>query len=1095
MDRLLQKAFGTVLVALLLGPLGFTAAAQTNLAGTVVSGTGEPLAGVQLSLPSLQMGTLTNTDGRYVIQNVPNGAQILRAELIGYESLQRRVEVTGTTVTENFTLTETAVEMDGLVVTALGISRSERALGYAVQDIQGDDIAGAGVSTNLVTALSGKVSGVLIKNQGAMGGRSDITIRGLASIAGNNQPLFVVDGVPIDNTTDFSANSNAIQRVDYGNAAQDLNPDDIESISVLKGANAAALYGSRASNGVILITTKKGAGADGRLEITASAEASFATASISPRWQNVFGGGDRTSTYEYADGAGGGVGDYIDESWGPAMNGQLYNQWTADPADADGIALRPWMPVPYSTRDLFETGINTTEHFSVAGSSGAVNGRLSATQVNADGQSPYHEIDRTQLSIAGGVTPIEALRVQGSASYMKSGGKNRPLNDGGSLNSATYQYLWWQRSTETQMAKRAYDLWLEKGSEFGPDHPGYGLPRNWNHNYWDNIYFVLAEAGNKDTRDRFIGNVDVDYAFTDNVSISARVGTDWYEHRRKNVFPKFSHDYKFGAFIDQTIFRQETNADIVLTAQGDLNDDFNLSVRGGVNRRANDTNRHSIETENLIISGLYTPQNSAVPPTVDNWLTEKRVYSAYGLGSLSYRNYAFVDVTARNDWSSSLPKGNNSYFYPSVSAALVLSDAFQWDGGVFDYAKVRASWAQVGSDADPYKTSAVMTQLQTFQGSPGFIPSNNLPATNLRPEITTSWEVGADVRFADNRMTLDATYYSTRTRDQILSVPISTTSGYSAQIINAGEVKNSGVEMLLTTDILRGSGLQWNMTLNWARNRSEVLALHESLDRIVLGSYSVTYEARVGEAYGTVYGDDYKRDAKGVPIIDSKGYPQRSATKQPLCPGGESSICIGDERATSEPDWIGGIRNDFRFGLVQLSFLMDVRWGGVMYCGTCRLGVRDGLLYETGYYGGRVDGVSVDDELNFSNRRSDVVGVNMLGVTESGEPNMVYAQAKNFWGKYDDQETPWVERATFGKLREVKLSFDLTPNVLEKLPFSTGRMTLVGRNLAIFCGSRACQNIDPESDGNAFADNHGRGVEYLSAPSDRTFGVNFTVTR
>jgi len=1093
MDRLLRKAFGAVLVALLLGPLGFTAAAQTNVAGTIVSGTGQPLAGVQISIPSLQMGTLTNTDGRFVIQNVPNGGQIVRAELIGYESQQRRIDVSGTTVTENFTLSETAVEMDGLVVTALGISRDERALGYAVQDIQGDDIADAGVSTNLVTAMSGKVSGVLIKNQGAMGGRSDITIRGLASIAGNNQPLFVVDGVPIDNGTDFY--ESAINRVDYGNAAQDLNPDDIQSISVLKGANAAALYGSRASNGVILITTKKGAGADGRLEITASAEAAFATASVSPRWQNVFGGGDRTSNFEYKDGAGGGVGDYIDESWGPAMNGQLYNQWTADPADADGIALRPFLPVAYSTRDLFETGINMTEHFSVAGSAGSTNGRLSATQVNADGQSPYHQIDRTQLSIAAGVTPIESLRVQGSASYVKSGGKNRPLNDGGSLNSATYQYLWWQRSTETQMAKRAYQLWLDKGSEFGADHPGYGLPRNWNHNYWDNIYFVLAEAGNQDTRDRFIGNVDLDYSFTDNVSISARVGTDWYEHRRKNVFPKFSHDYKFGAFIDQTIFRQETNFDVVLSAQGDLNDDFNLSVRGGVNRRANDTNRHSIESENLIIAGLYTPQNSAVPPTVDNWITEKRVYSTYGLASIAFRNYAFIDVTARNDWSSSLPEGNNSYFYPSVSAALVLSDAFEWDGGLFDYAKVRASWAEVGSDASPYQTSAVMTQLQTFQGSPGFIPSRNLPALNLRPEITTSWEVGADVRFADNRMTLDMTYYNTKTRDQILSVPISTTSGFANQIINAGEVKNAGIELLLTTDILRGSGLQWDMTLNWARNRSEVLALHESLDRIVLGSYAVTYEARVGEPYGTVWGDEYRRDDSGNVVIDSKGWPLRSSTKQPLCPGGETSVCKDGERATSEPDWIGGIRNDFSFGLIQLSFLLDVRWGGVMYCGTCRLAVRDGLLYETGHYGGRIDGVTVDEELNFSNRRTDVVGVNMTGVTESGAPNNVYSDAKNFWGHYDDQETPWVERATFGKLREVKLGFELTPNLLEKLPFSTGRVTLVGRNLAIFCGSRACDNVDPESDGVAFADNHARGIEYLSAPTDRTFGVNFTVTR
>ncbi len=1092
MDRLLRKTFGVAVVALLTGLLGSTAAAQTNVAGTVTSDTGEPLAGVQVSIPTLQMGTLTNSSGRFVIQSVPAGAVIIRAELIGYESSQRRQDVEGTTVTVNFTLVETAVELEGLVVTALGISRDERALGYAVQDVQGSDIAEAGVSTNLVTALSGKVSGVLIKNQGVMGGRADVTIRGLSSIAGNNNPLFVVDGVPIDNQTNFY--ESAINRVDYGNAAQDLNPDDIESISVLKGANAAALYGSRATNGVIIITTKKGAGAEGRLEITASSEALFSTALISPTWQNIFGGGDRTSTYEYKDGAGGGVGDYIDESWGPVMNGQLYNQWNADPTDADGISARPFMPVPYSTRDLFETGVGLTNHFSVAGSTGSTNGRLSATQVNSSGQSPYHDISRTQLSIAGGVNPIDQLRVQGSASYVKSGGTNRPLSDGGSLNSATYQFLWWQRSTETQMQKRAYDLWLQKGSEFGPDHPGWGLPRNWNHNYWDNIYYVLAEAGNNDTRDRFIGNVDLNYEFNDIFSANARVGTDWYEHRRKNVFPVYSHDYKWGAFIDQVIFRQETNVDIVLTAQGDLSSDFSASLRVGANRRANDSNRHSIESERLIVPGLYTPQNSSVPPTVDNWLTEKRVYSTYGLGSLSFRDYAFLDVTARNDWSSSLPEGSNSYFYPSVSASLILTDAFDFDaGGIIDYAKIRGSWAEVGSDADPYQTSAVMTQLQTFQGAPGFIPSNRLPALKLKPEITRSWEVGTDIRGFDNRITLDFTYYNSRTRDQILSVPISTTSGYSNMVINAGEVENKGYEVLLGAELLRGSGLNWDVSFNWAANRGKVISLHESLDRIVLGAYTITYEARPGLPLGVVYGDDLKRDASGNPIISSSGFPQRSTAKQPLCEGMNKRRCEPGEFATSEPDWIGGVRNDFSFGLVQLSFLVDVRKGGVLFCGTCRLAARDGLSYETGHYGGRIDGVTVDQFLNFSNRRTDKVGVNMVGVKADGSPNDVYANAKQFWGKYDDLEPPFLHSGTFAKLREVKLSFDLTPNVLEKLPFSTGRITLVGRNLALFLTD--VPHVDPESDGNAFIDGYARGLEYLSQPSDRTFGVNVSVTR
>ena len=1074
------NAFHAIMVAVLTGALASSAAAQTNLAGLVISDTGEPLSGVQLSIPQLQMGTLTNNAGRYVIQNVPEGSLIFRIELIGYESQQRRITIAGTTTTENFTLTQTALELEGLVVTALGITRDERALGYAVQDIAGAELTASGASGNLVNALAGKVSGVLIKNTGAIGGTADITIRGLASIAGNNQPLFVVDGVPISNAADRYGEGNAADGryndQDYGNAAQDINPDDVESISVLKGANAAALYGSRASNGVILITTKKGASADNRMEINASTEILMSTPLVTPDWQNIYGGGSHIENYEYVDGAGAGDGDFIDESWGPPMDGRPIFQWTPDPDNLSGIAVLPWMPSPYSNRDIFETGINWTNHISVAGSAGAMNGRLSATQLNADGQSPGHQIDRTQLSIAGGVAPTESLRVEGSMSYVKTKGQARPRRGGGG--DIHSQFMWWQRQNDMSELFEAYELFEEQGSDFGPGHPGEGRPRNWNHNYWDNIYWSILGRSNKDIRDRFIGSVNIDYKVNDIIGAAVRVGTDWFEDRRSEWQPMFSRTSVFGAFGNATIFRQETNVDAVLTGAGDISEDFSVSISGGANRRQNDMNREAISTNRLIVPGIYTPANSAVPMTVDNFIEEKRVYSLYGMGSLTFRDYAFLDVTARNDWSSSLPEGNNSYFYPSVSTSLVVTDAFQWDaGGKIDYLKVRASWAEVGSDADPYQTSAVLSQLQTFQGLPGFAPSTKLPALNLKPEITESWEVGTDIRFADNRATLDLTYYSTVTRDQILNIPISTTSGFEERVLNAGSVKNKGYEVLLNTEIMRGTGLNWNVTLNWSKNISEVLELHESLDKIVLGDISgFSIEARVGDPFGVAYVKDYNRDAAGNVLVGDNGIA-----------GGDSDLKLW---GPTEPDWIAGLQNEFRFGgTMTFSFLIDVRKGGLMFCGTCRSAMRIGVLSDTD--AGRENGISIDDHFNRSNPVEGVTGMNMIGVHADGTPNTTYVDAKEFWRQYRNAATPFIWDNTWGKLREMRLSFDLTPNVLEKLPFSSGRITVIGRNLVLWT---KMPHIDPEGDGTRSIENH-RSAERGQIPSDRTFGINFSVTR
>lgn len=998
----------------------------------------------QVSIGGTQIGALTGNDGRYIIVNVPAGTHTVQAQRIGFATQSQQVTVTaGDTASANFELNVTAVEVEGIVVTALGISREERGLGYAVQGLQGDQLNEVR-DVNVFNNLAGKVAGVQVTSVGPMGGSTRMVLRGINSISGNNEPLIVVDGVPIDNsrieTGTLGATVRGTSGIDHGNAAQDLDPANIESISVLKGANAAALYGSRASNGVVLITTKSGKDAGPGIGVTASSHLTLETPLRLPAYQNIWGGGSTDAGYNWVDGQGGGLNDGVDESWGPALDGTAYPQWWS------GGSPAPFLPAPYNIREYFQTGHTFANNFAIATSSDRANVRFSALRMDASGMTPQHEQERTQLALNAGAAVTNRLNVDGSIQYTKAEGFNRPGFLNGSY-SAMHIFMWFQRQVDTKRLEYANETW---------DPASGALTPNWNHNYHDNVYWLQHFRTNNDVRDRITGQITANYQVTDWLAARFRVGTDWYEHRTKEIYPFYSQDTPEGGFTEASAFRQESNYEILLTADHQFTDDVALSISGGANRRDNDFDLKEAGTSQLNVPGIYNVSNSAAPPVLRNIVERKSVNSAYGLATLSYRDWAFLDVSGRNDWSSTLPEDDRSYFYPSFSGSLVFTDAFDWRPSWLSFGKLRASWARVGTDADPYQLTSVYEEVEKFGNIPGFTTSNTIPNSGLKPETTTSWEIGTDLRFANDRASLDLTYYNSTTSDQILAVDISETSGYTNQVLNAGQVHNEGVEALLNVDVLRlANGLDWSLSANWSTNQSTVASLAPGLESIVIGTHSgVSVEARPGSAYGTFIGTVYERDSAGNIIVSDQGLPLIAS----------QTVDLGDY----QPDWMGGLRSTLRYQGLTFSVQVDTRRGGKIFCGTCRLGTRTGVLAET------------------ANRPPE--GLIFPGVKEDGTPNDVAVGARAYWrAKYNASEE-WLHDNNWWKLREVSLGFDLPPHVLRRLPFSTARVNVVGRNLWLWTD---IPHIDPET---GLRPDNFQGIEYEQFPTGRSFGINISLT-
>ncbi|HEY9196500.1 MAG TPA: SusC/RagA family TonB-linked outer membrane protein, partial [Mucilaginibacter sp.] len=994
----------------------------------------------------------TNADGRFTITASVN--DVLRVSYIGFTA--QEIPVTANTTTLNIVLVDAPNSLNEVVVTALNISKDKKSLGYAVQGLKSKDIAEA-KETNFVNALAGKVAGVQVTNSQGDMGSSRIIIRGETSISGNNQPLFVVDGVIVDNSQ-FLGNGGSR---DFANAISDLNSEDIESVTVLKGPNAAALYGSRAAAGVILIRTKTGKGSKG-LGITLNSNTSFSNVQVLPKYQNEYGQGSN-GKFSYVDGKGGGVNDGVDESWGPALDGSLIPQFFSN-----GQAV-PFVAHPDNVKDFFKTGVTLNNGIAIAGSNDKNDFRASYNNLHQTGVVPNTSQGRNSFALNSSYRINSKLTLNTIVNYIKDDADNLPGAGGRRATSTMLQFTWFGRQVDINQLKNYKDA---NGNTF-----------NWNNSYYSNPYWLAYENTVGQHKNHLIGSIELNYKIINGLSANFRTGTDYYNDRRKIRVAYGTNGTPFGSYEEDAYSVNENNTEARLQYTKKLNDNFSLDVFGGGNISNIVNEQNDQLAPKLAVAGLYTLSNSRDPLVSSNYYGKLKTYSAFASAQLGFRNYAFINLTGRNDWSSSLPENNLSYFYPSVNGSLVLSEALDIKSDILTYAKLRGGWSKVGKATTPYQ----LINAYTFTAPFGANPQQSSPAINLnsrlKPETTTSAEAGFELGFFQDRIHLDVSAYNTNSINQILTVDVSPSTGYSQKVINGGRINNKGVEIQLGITPVKSKGFTWDITTNYSLNRSKVVSLDADgrLQSIVLGTdRTVQVLAALGQPYGTLYGNAYLRDASGQIIIGANGTPVINPTKQYL--------------GKFTPRWLGSINNSFTYKGINLSFLVDARFGGSIYSNTNRTGTYTGVLASTlpgrgaangglSYYypGNNTSAPAV--QVSGSAPAGVTVyhdGMIFKGVKADGTANTTILPAQSYYKGFTNVDEAFVYDASYIKLREVKLGYAFPSKWIKGIGFQGATFSVVGRNLWII--HKNAPNIDPET---AFNAGNGQGLEDLTLPTVR----------
>jgi len=1041
------------LFVLLISFLYGSAFAQRAINGKVVTKDDKALPGATIRVKGGAQSVMADDAGNFTLRAADGDTLLI--SMIGYatavQPVKRRTGLLKITLAS-----EQFQKLDEVVVTALGIKREKRAIGYSVQEIKGDQVNMA-KDPNIVNSLSGKIAGVQVTSGGsAIGASARITIRGNSSL-GDNTPLFVIDGTPVDNA---SSSLDGNGGVDYGNVTSDLDANDIASISVLKGPAAAALYGSRATNGAILITTKKGDAFNRNMGVELSASSVFDKPAYFLKFQNEYGGGNNGEEYiwkrdhpemsyqdyskqygyNYVDGNGGGVNDANPVSWGPRLDdGLLLDQWSTGPNS-------PWVSRPNNIKDFFQTGNTQEQSLSVSSHGDKASGRLGYTRTDQKGI--LWNTGQLQNSLEGSLTltPTSKMTAEVNVTYLDKSSTIPP--DG--YSGAMIDFGWIQRDFDTKYMHKIFE---KEGNQ------GFMFP------LLDNEYYKLTNT-NTMTRDRVFGNGDVKYQITDWLSAMARIGTDYYNENQESITHAGSaanvSTGKGGQFSQTEYSNDETNADFILSVNKKFND-FHLDGLVGANYRDVQYKSMWLSAADLTVPDLFTISNVKGTPSASNYFSEKRMNSVYGSANLSYKDYLYLGVTGRNDWSSTLPVANRSYFYPSVSLGFVFTDALHIKSKALSYGKLRASWANVGGDTNPYQLNGTFSS-SSFDGVSLFSPSQTLPPLNLKPQETKSYEFGANLGFFSNRVNLDVTYYDQKTDNQILSVPISSTTGYSSELINAGEIENRGAEVMLSADVLkRPSGLSWSVMLNWATNKNMVNTLYGGLQsyEIGVGPGGIQTMAVPGQPWGALYGLGYVRDSKGNIEVDNNGLPLTNNTVKKL--------------GNVIPKWTGGLQNTFTYKRFQLGFLLDARWGSQFFSTSLWHGYATGTAPITVANNVRQTGLIVD------------------GVTSTGAKNNVRVAAQDYYAgawMWNNEEYPIID-GSFIKLRELSLSYPFDVHHVRWL--HSVNLSLIARNVAILYRSKLARDngIDPET--GFGASNSGVGWEDFQLPGTRSFGLKLNV--
>ena len=1075
------KRIHLFLLALAIGVIQGAAQVTTVRGIVTTEEDGEPVIGASVIVKGTALGTVTDVNGRFELSGLPPSATRL---LISYISLMAKEVAIAPQV--SVTLKSDTHLLDEVVVTALGISREKKALGYTAQEVKQDALV-QGKDNNLLNSLSGKIAGVRITNTQGDVGSSRIVIRGETSIAGENQPLFVVDGIPVDNS---QLNARSSGR-DFKNAIADLNPEDIKTLTVLKGPNAAALYGARAAHGAIVITTKGGDKRQKGIGITLHSSTQVSFVATLPEFQNLFGQG-AGGRFSYVDGKGAGVNDGVDESWGPRLDiGLLIPQFDS-PLDADGNRVAtPWVSHPNNVRDYFRMGISTNNGISVARGDDKYQFRVGYNYEKQVSIVPDAGTNKTNISLNTDYHLAKWIVVGATANYIvytapSLPGSATPSGSNVRSNSPMLQFLWFGRQVDTNSLKADYT-------------------RNWNSSYYDNPFWSASYNTQSQERHRLIGDLHAEFRLTDGLNVRFRTSTDWYNDRRKSKvkWGSAGAGSPYGSYAEDAYTVKENNTEVLATYIKQLNKNWGIDALLGFNVRNKQYENNYQAAPRLAVADLYTLTNSRDPLTSSNDFYRLRQYGLYGSIQLDYRRWAFLNITGRNDWSSTLPVDNNSYFYPSVTASVLLSEAFGWRSKAVNYLKIRGGWSQVGADANPYQLATVFTSETAFNGNPLQSSSTIGMNPNLKPEKTSSIEAGFEAAFWDNRLYLDFTYYKTDSRNQILKLATTAASGYTSQVRNAGHIRNRGYEIQLgAVPIQTSKGFRWNLDLNYGANSSKVVKLDDEglITSYQLYSSGIQILASVGEAYGTLFGTSYVRDANGNVVVDANGLPKISTTNKTL--------------GKFTPDWTGGISNTFSYRSLSLSFLIDASVGGSIFSNTNKTGKYTGVLantlsgrdaehgglwYYTAAMGNNVRlpespsySVSSDGlyyaQVNGQSTRVYQDGIMVEGVTESGSKNEEVVSAEKYYHRIYSIAEANVYDASYVKLREVALSYRLPRLWTQKLHLQEASVTLTGRNLWTIY--KSVPNIDPES---ALTTGNAQGVEAYSLPTTRSFGVNLSV--
>ncbi len=1055
--------------------------------------TGQPIVNASITPKDASKGTISNAAGEFSVAASPG--EKLTITNIGFEPRT----ITASSQLLTIRLVSSSTQLNDVVVTALGIKKDRKKLGYALQEVKGDQLTTAR-ETNVVNQLAGKVAGVtVVGSNSGIGGSARVTIRGERSVDLNkNQPLYVIDGVPVSNAISGGSGRGNLE-VDFGNGAGFINPDDIESISVLKGPAASALYGSRAANGVILIKSKAGKSGKKGIGVEINSNATMETPLKLPEYQKVYGQGNGNGgAFAFANGGGAGLTDGTDEGWGPAFNGQSYPQYNS-PRTLNGqpipftggdlnapagsiITATPWVADQDNLKNFLQTGATFTNNVALVGGNADGDYRLSYTNLNQKGIVPNTDLKRNTISLSSGYHFSPKLSARAFVSYINNESDNRPSISYGTENIMYLFNCWLPASVNVSDMER---LWMN--GETGK------RQYSWNYNYHDNPYLTVNENTNGQYYDRLIGNIALKYDFTDWLNLQVRTATDWSNERREYRRGFSTQRFPFGEYREVKIVNEERNSDFLLSANKNINTDFAFTANLGGNQMRQ-TSRYAEDVAGqLNIAGIYSLNNSRIPLVVEQNNVAKRINSLYAAAGVSYKNKLFIDFTGRNDWSSALtlPEDlkqfgteDNSYFYSSVALSAVVSEMIQLPA-VINFAKLRASFAQVGNDTDPFTYTQTFSRSDPFGAAQVYGETNRLSNLNLKPEISSAYEVGTEVRFLKNRIGIDLTYYQSKTVNQILNIPLSSTSGYNSRVINAGSIKNWGAEAILNINGIKTSKFSWNTDINFSANRSKVLELNDGLTTYVMASRRVSVEARIGERMGDLYGIGFARvqntnpsapyytdkgDFVGQMVFAANGRPVRTS----------NVIRLGNYN----PDWLMGISNRFNYQNFSLSFLFDIRSGGVLYSETQTVGREGGIIIET--LEGRANGYDLAQNGN------GVIGAGVVASAGGFVPNTKKVSAREWHTAYTGGRgiaEGVMYDASFVKLRELQLGFNVPSRLLTKLPFTLINLSLVGRNLWV---KDNVPHVDPEtmsySGGTALP-----GIEYMAIPSTRSYGVNLSL--